>query len=359
MPTFQCQTCEIIRQIASEYTDPSIICPECRKGAARVSRANEILRNDNVYMQGMARRRDDDDDDDLPPSKRKKQEGGGGGSTMLLILGIVGVVAVCCVCTPIGIAAAIFFPAIQGVRETAARTQSTNNLKNLTLGFHAYHDMNKHFPFNGSNIAVAGVSYSATAKANDPRSGSWAFQICPFIDQPGTFATANRNDVIPTLLCPGRGRPLREVSNGGGAWTDYHINGYLNDPNQASKPDAPIIKRKLFEIKDGTSNTIMVGHGNISTADYKKDGNVTGSCNIFVGGTIGTLRAGNNGAANPGGVTLSRDSDKAPGIGNWGGPFATGGLMAMGDATVRPFAYTTASFSAFLTPEGAENVLLP
>ena len=118
-------------------------------------------------------------------------------------------------------------------------------------------------------------------------------------------------------------------------------------------------KRTLVFIADGTSNTVLVGHGNISSGDYKKNANVTGSSNIFVGGTIGTLRSGNNGDKNPGGVTLSKDSDKAPGIGSWGGPFSQGALMAMGDATVRTFPYATANFGAFLTPAGGEAVRLP
>ena len=44
----------------------------------------------------------------------------------------------------------------------------------------------------------------------------------------------------------------------------------------------------LAGIGDGTSNTVLFGHGNIRTSQYKDDANVTLSCNIFVGGTTGT-----------------------------------------------------------------------
>ncbi len=80
-----------------------------------------------------------------------------------------------------------------------------------------------------------------------------------------------------------------------------------------------------------------------------------------MGGTLGTMRSGNdavNGMA-PLGVTLQRDSANMPAVGSWRGPFPAGGLMGMGDGTVRTFPYQTAKFSAFLTPTGGEVVVLP
>ena len=75
------------------------------------------------------------------------------------------------------------------------------------------------------------------------------------------------------------------------------------------------------------------------------------------------MRAGNNTtkdkSGDPGGVTLSRDSDKAPAIGSWGGPLPQGGLMGLGDGTVRLFPYAYQGFSAFLTPDGNDLAQLP
>ena len=58
-------------------------------------------------------------------------------------------------------------------------------------------------------------------------------------------------------------------------------------------------------------------------------------------------------------MTIQRDSDKAPVLGSWGGPFSQGGLMCMGDGTVRMFPYALENVSAFLTPAGGEVVNLP
>jgi hypothetical protein len=115
----------------------------------------------------------------------------------------------------------------------------------------------------------------------------------------------------------------------------------------------------MIGITDGTSFTILAGQGNINTAQYAANANVVGSTNIFLGGTVGTMRSGDNGVANPTGVVLMRDSAENPGIGSWGGPFPQGALMVMADGTVRMFPYATQNFSAFLTPTGGENVELP
>jgi hypothetical protein len=163
-------------------------------------------------------------------------------------------------------------------------------------------------------------------------------------------------------MCPGRSRPAVETTNGGGPWTDYFYNNYLNDPKQASIGNAPDFKRSMVGargIDDGTSNTIFAGHGNINVLQYSFNGNVALSVNIFTGGTLGTMRAGNDGQTAPTGVTLQRDSTNDPRIGNWGGPFPQGALMSMGDGTVRMFPYSTQNFSSFLTPSGGEVVNLP
>jgi prepilin-type N-terminal cleavage/methylation domain-containing protein len=256
---------------------------------------------------------------------------------------------------------ALLVPAVQKVREAATRTQSTNNVKQIGLAFHNFHDVFKQMPFNGSDAAANNVKYSKAAKAQDSKSGSWAFQILPFIEQDNTFRNVDRKAAIPTYLCTGRNRPKLETSNGGGAWTDFFYNNYLNDPMNAEKPDAADKKITFVNITDGTSNTIMVGHGNIDTTQYQAEKDVKLSTNIFGGGTFGTARAGKNAAANPQGVTLQRDTDKAPDMGSWGGPFPNGAIMGFCDGSVRFIPYTVpgGTLGNMLTPGGGEVVQIP
>ena len=379
MPKVECSICKIFASTAEPGPQP-VRCPAC--GAARTSpfdglpiwpgamhamlpgsRRNMMADDDDddgddddkvsekptARKKGKARDDEDDGDDDKP---KKKKAGMGVG----MIVVIVAVLLACCICVP-AVGVGLLLPAMSKVREAAARAQSTNNLKQIGLSFASFHDVNKRLPFNGSNQAAGPVKYSATAIAGNPTSGSWAFQILPYIDEIQTYNAIDKTRGIPVYMDPNRGRPQLEAN--GGAWTDYFINGYVNDPKQASKSDAPDNKRTMVGVTDGTSNTIFVGHGNVALADYTKSANVAGSTNIFVGGTIGTMRSGNNGVTNPGGVMLSKDSAAPPGVGSWGGPLPQGALMAMGDGTVRLFPYTTPNFSAFLTPTGAEGVVLP
>src|SRR6476659_5283510 len=67
----------------------------------------------------------------------------------------------------------LLLPAVQKVRWAAARTQSTNHLKQLALACHAFHDSNSFLPFNGS----------VSATRADCTSGSWAYQILPYLEQ--------------------------------------------------------------------------------------------------------------------------------------------------------------------------------
>ncbi len=260
--------------------------------------------------------------------------------------------------------AALLVEAIRKVQESAARTQSINNLKNLAIASHAFHDGHKRILFNGSDKQSPNFSqkYTANHVLNSPTSGSWAFMLIPYTY--GLMEAYPRVREIPltSFLCPGRGRPIME--DGLGTWTDYFLNNYLNDPENAETPDNADVRRNFGDITDGLAYTVIIGHGNISTADYRKTSGVHGSSNVFVGGTFGTARAGQNWRmGEPLQVSLQRDSETAPDLrtGGWGGPFPQGALIAMADCNVRIFSYSMSGqiWAGFLTPTGNEKQDLP
>jgi prepilin-type N-terminal cleavage/methylation domain-containing protein len=241
----------------------------------------------------------------------------------------------------IAILIALLVPAVQKVREAAARTQSTNNLKQIGLAMHSFHDTSRRIPFNGIRSGItsftpgAAYSYCGSALTDSASSGSWLFQILPYCDQRAMFHLSGvaqsatippllLNTGVQTYMCPGRGR--QSFATGGGPWSDYHINVLLNmgatasvvpgstgttTNNGAYTPSNAFhladMKRTLLSIIDGTSNTIFAGHGYMDRAQYSSTSvfaTATAtptpttspavpiySSVIFAGGSSGTARA--------------------------------------------------------------------
>jgi prepilin-type N-terminal cleavage/methylation domain-containing protein len=130
----------------------------------------------------------------------------------------------------IGVLVALLLPAVQAAREAARRMQCSNNLRQLGIALHNYHDVNQWFPINYR--PVKGGSYS------------WMQAILPFVEQQnlygqltmgGTVALANNtlvaNTPVKTYRCPSDGLTppsglMSGVSDGGGtkAVTNYKAN---------------------------------------------------------------------------------------------------------------------------------------
>jgi prepilin-type N-terminal cleavage/methylation domain-containing protein len=194
------------------------------------------------------------------PSRRRTQTG----FTLIELLVVIAIIAIL-----IG----MLLPAVQKVREAAARTKCQNNLKQLGLAWHNFHDAFGYLPLAGKNICDPPIDPSAVANCTNPPTPnwgccsplnrsewSWTYYILPFIEQDNTFHS-NSNSLIystpvPTMYCPSRRAP---VTYGGLAKVDYAGCSGSNGSNGMLVRTGQSKLRFPASIPDGTSNTIMLG----------------------------------------------------------------------------------------------------
>jgi prepilin-type N-terminal cleavage/methylation domain-containing protein/prepilin-type processing-associated H-X9-DG protein len=183
----------------------------------------------------------------------------------------------------IAILIGLLVPAVQKVREAAARTQCINNLKQIGLALHNFASTTKHFPTAGAQSAALGIS---KANAGGYDIAGWAEQILPYIEQASLYnitengayswnASIGKAPVevpLSVFQCPSRSNRVSVPASWGSvyAMSDYASVKveWSNDPQntewQLNLPDAKnvpqvwggiIVKGSQIYTKDGTTNS--------------------------------------------------------------------------------------------------------
>src|ERR1700716_4004890 len=84
----------------------------------------------------------------------------------------------------IAILIGLLVPAVQQVREAANRAQCQNNLKQIALAVHGFHDAHKRMPYNGSR-------YNTVNSGTGTTQFSWSFlaRLLPFLEEAALYQT--------------------------------------------------------------------------------------------------------------------------------------------------------------------------
>jgi prepilin-type N-terminal cleavage/methylation domain-containing protein len=318
----------------------------------------------------------------------------------------------------IAILIGLLLPAVQKVREAAARIKCANNLKQMGLALHNYHDSNQRFPtgravFPGSVLAELGgaslpafMAYQAgPLYAISPEEiGGWMLRILPYIEQDAvqkivvgksggdinTAYTTMAGVSVSVYVCPSAvpptfgtapSSPLALVSYVGVTGSDENSDpattgsvgmNATNGMFQVKTPfgPSPSVKPRvqIEAITDGTSNTVAVGERHISQMGL-----------TWAGVDYHTLLAfpnqnafGGVGPVVPGGFTMVTDECKGTLPGRYApfratdpcsstrfnSPHAAGGNWLLADGSVRTFIYSagTSVLPAMVTVNGGEVI---
>lgn len=170
------------------------------------------------------------------------------GFTLIELLVVIAIIA---------ILIALLVPAVQKVREASNRTQCQNNMKQLALGLHMFHDNFKKFPYG-------------VYRTNADFSWGWGIAVLPFVEQDALYKTiAPVFTVAAPMPTPAAGIYQQRIavfrcpSDSEGGDTNLDLNDYSKSNYPASRQvlqnEAEDKYVKIQKITDGTSNTILLG----------------------------------------------------------------------------------------------------
>jgi len=219
------------------------------------------------------------------------------GFTLIELLVVIAIIA---------ILIALLLPAVQQAREAARRSQCKNNLKQIGLALHNYHDVFNTFPMAGQR-STEGFS--------------WHYAVLPYLEQTPLYNQFDENQTwssgtnrpilqmspLAAWLCPS-GTERDADDNGTDPTTHYYgvmgptgTNNFNNPATTYSENTAGShggnsnegmfsigVVRRMRDVLDGTSNTFIVGE--ISWTD--RNGNNTRYRAWTRGGTISSHTAG-------------------------------------------------------------------
>jgi prepilin-type processing-associated H-X9-DG protein len=196
----------------------------------------------------------------------------------------------------IAILIGLLLPAVQKVRDAAARMQCMNNLKQLGLAIHNYHDSNGHFPPASVRNPVNPWMHSPTwwvytlpyfEQDNLYKASKLDYSQTWWVGDPDPDCTLNRavyaNLNVKLMRCPASVLPQFSLDNTTEMWeptytcilgSNLHPSADNNARNGPVSGGGVIVLTggvSMADITDGTSNTVMVGEQSDSAFPRRGD----------------------------------------------------------------------------------------
>jgi prepilin-type processing-associated H-X9-DG protein len=210
---------------------------------------------------------------DLPVPRRRR-----GAITLIELLVVIAIIAVLI---------ALLLPAVQKVREAANRASCQNNLKQLALAMHNYHDARGSFPVGLHVVETSGGRYA--------NGTNWWVEAFPYFEQGNLHSRWDYNDyrnnlagetnattaqVLKVLLCPSDPLPnpvfYYTAMDPRNAWRNgyYGLSSYGGNGGRRSAGNSQVVPQtnasrdgiifrdshvRIADVIDGTSTTFLLG----------------------------------------------------------------------------------------------------
>jgi prepilin-type N-terminal cleavage/methylation domain-containing protein len=176
----------------------------------------------------------------------------------------------------IGILISLLLPAVQAARESGRRTTCANNLRQIALAVHTFHDTHNRLPWASSGFPPAGAPYGAL------RSGF--IDILPYLELSNTHQLYNialpyshpdnqavMKQEIPIYICPSMAR--RYSPKQARAQGSYLLSIASNQSGHAAPKDGMFIwqpegQTTFGSVTDGLTNTFLAGETDYGIKNY-------------------------------------------------------------------------------------------